>query len=354
MSKVILQQVSKHFGETVAVEDFNAEIADGEFVSFLGPSGCGKTTTLRMVAGFLEPTAGEIVIGDRLVSSSAQRISIPPERRHIGMVFQSYAVWPHKNVFENVAYPLRIQKKKKAEIQTKVERVLGLVKLAGMGDRFPHQLSGGQQQRVALGRALVMEPDVMLLDEPLSNLDAKLREEMRFEIKDLQARIGVTIIYVTHDQAEAMAMSDRIFIMNAGRTLQVGTPKEIYEQPADRFVADFIGLTNLLPCEVAGPDRVVLDGTQGAAVACPVPAGISGRALISIRPEHIELTTAGEGIAGEVVRAVYLGRTVDYRIRVGQAELRAEGQATAPLREGDRVRLAVRQAMVFSLSLPES
>jgi len=350
MSEVILQQVSKRFGETVAVSNFNATIADGEFVSFLGPSGCGKTTTLRMVAGFLEPTEGEIFIGERLVSSTKQRISTPPEKRHIGMVFQSYAVWPHKNVFENVAYPLRIQKKKKDEIAEKVEQMLGLVKLSGMAARFPHQLSGGQQQRVALGRALVMEPDILLLDEPLSNLDAKLREEMRFEIKDLQSRIRITIIYVTHDQAEAMAMSDRIFVMNAGRTLQVGTPKEIYEEPADRFVADFIGLTNLLACEVAGTDRVILhDGADGAEVICAIPLGLTGKALLSIRPEHIGLVAAGSGLSGEVSRAVYLGRMVDYRVRVGRLELRVEGQASAPFREGDKVSLAIRQAMVFAL-----
>ena len=350
MSEVILKRVSKRFGDTLAVSDFNAEIADGEFVSFLGPSGCGKTTTLRMVAGFLDPTEGEIFIGQRLVSSAKQRITVPPEQRHIGMVFQSYAVWPHKNVFDNVAYPLRIQKKKKVEIQEKVQQIVSLVKLAGMEDRFPHQLSGGQQQRVALGRALIMEPDVLLLDEPLSNLDAKLREEMRFEIKDLQSRIRVTIIYVTHDQAEAIAMSDRIFVMNAGRTLQVDTPKAIYERPADRFVADFIGLTNLLPCEVMGKDRVLLrDGTGEAVVPCPVPQGLTGSALISIRPEHIEMTAANGGLRGEVSRAVYLGRVVDYRVRVGQLELRVEGQASLPFREGDQVSLKIHQSMVFAL-----
>jgi iron(III) transport system ATP-binding protein len=350
MSEVILKHVSKRFGDTLAVADFNAVIADGEFVSFLGPSGCGKTTTLRMVAGFLEPTEGEVFIGNRLVSSAEQRIAVPPEKRHIGMVFQSYAVWPHKNVFDNVAYPLRIQKKKKTEIQEKVNQVLSLVKLSGMDNRYPHQLSGGQQQRVALGRALVMEPDVLLLDEPLSNLDAKLREEMRFEIKDLQSRIRVTIIYVTHDQAEAMAMSNRIFVMNAGQTLQVGTPKEIYEKPADRFVADFIGLTNLLACEVAGTDRVILqDGTGESVVRCPIPSNVKGSALISIRPEHIEITPSTGGLRGVVSRCVYLGRVVDYRVRLGKLELRVEGQASLPFQEGDAVSLKINQAMVFAL-----
>jgi iron(III) transport system ATP-binding protein len=350
MSEVVLTHVSKRFGDTVAVHDFNAVIADGEFVSFLGPSGCGKTTTLRMIAGFLEPTEGEIRIGQRLVSSASRRIAVPPEERHIGMVFQSYAVWPHRNVFDNVAYPLRIQKKQKAEIQERVQHILSLVKLSGMGDRFPHQLSGGQQQRVALGRALIMEPDVLLLDEPLSNLDAKLREEMRFEIKDLQSRIRVTIVYVTHDQAEAMAMSDRIFVMNAGRTLQVDTPKTIYETPADRFVADFIGLTNLLPCEVAGPNRVrLLDGTGQSTVACELPPGLAGAALISIRPEHLDIGGTDGELRGEVTRAVYLGRMVDYRVRAGALELRVEGQAARAFRVGDRVALRVNRAIVFAM-----
>ncbi|NLT46298.1 MAG: ABC transporter ATP-binding protein, partial [Thermotogaceae bacterium] len=208
MSRVVLKNLSKSFGEVNVVNDISLEIIDHEFLSFLGPSGCGKTTTLRMIAGFDMPTVGEIFIGDLLVSSAEKKVFVPPEDRNVGMVFQNYAVWPHMDVFKNVAYPLKISKVKSADIRDRVMRVLSLVKLKGMESRYPHQLSGGQQQRVALARALIMEPDVMLLDEPLSNLDAKLREEMRFEIKDIQRRIGVTIIYVTHDQAEAMAMSD--------------------------------------------------------------------------------------------------------------------------------------------------
>jgi iron(III) transport system ATP-binding protein len=227
MSKVVLKGLSKSFGDVNVVNNIDLEIKDHEFLSFLGPSGCGKTTTLRMIAGFDMPTTGEIFIGERLVSSVEKKIFVPPEERNVGMVFQNYAVWPHMDVFKNVAYPLKIKKTGAEEMKERVMKVLSMVKLTGMEKRYPHQLSGGQQQRVALARALVMEPDVMLLDEPLSNLDSKLREEMRFEIKDIQRRIGVTIIYVTHDQAEAMAMSDRILLLHNARVQQLGTPKEI-------------------------------------------------------------------------------------------------------------------------------
>ncbi|MDD4479781.1 MAG: ABC transporter ATP-binding protein, partial [Mesotoga sp.] len=254
MSKVVLKGLSKSFGEVNVVNNIDLEINDREFLSFLGPSGCGKTTTLRMIAGFDMPTTGEIFIGERLVSSVDKKIFVPPEERNVGMVFQNYAVWPHMDVFKNVAYPLKIKKTGADEMKERVLKVLSMVKLTGMEKRYPHQLSGGQQQRVALARALVMEPDVMLLDEPLSNLDAKLREEMRFEIKDIQRRIGVTIIYVTHDQAEAMAMSDRILLLHNARVQQLGTPRDLYERPENQFVADFIGLINFLKIDVADRD----------------------------------------------------------------------------------------------------
>jgi len=225
MATVRLIGIRKEFGDVVAVDQFTVDIADGEFVSFLGPSGCGKTTTLRMIAGFDMPTSGDIFIGDALMSSVERNIFAAPEERNIGMVFQNYAVWPHMTVFDNIAYPLKIKKEKRNIRQNKVEQSLSLVGLEGFGERYPHQLSGGQQQRVALARALIMNPEVMLLDEPLSNLDAKLREEMRFEIKDLQKKTEVTIIYVTHDQAEAMVMSDRIVVMNAGYIQQVDSQR---------------------------------------------------------------------------------------------------------------------------------
>ena len=239
MSSVTIKNVTKAFGDNVVIASFNQEFKDGEFITLLGPSGCGKTTMLRMIAGFEKPTSGEIWIGDKLVSSD--KVFLPPEKRDIGMVFQSYAVWPHMTVFENVAYPLHIKKIPKDEIRKNVEHVLRIVHLEQYQERIPSQLSGGQQQRVALARALVAKPKLLLLDEPLSNLDAKLRETMRFEIKEIQTTLGISVVYVTHDQTEAMAMSDRIILINRGQVQQVAPPAEIYNHPANQFVADFLG-----------------------------------------------------------------------------------------------------------------
>jgi iron(III) transport system ATP-binding protein len=244
MSLVKLESVGKNYSTTgvssFAVDDFNLIIRDGEFVSFLGPSGCGKTTTLRMIAGLERNTHGKIFLGEDLVSDPQNKFFLPPEKRHIGMVFQSYAVWPHMNVFDNVAYPLKIQKKSKAEIEKRVFNMLEVVEMEGLEKRMPNQLSGGQQQRVALARGLVMEPKVLLLDEPLSNLDAKLREKMRKDIRDIQKKLKLTVVYVTHDQVEANTMSDKIVIMKSGKIIQVGTPSEIKSKPANDFVRDFI------------------------------------------------------------------------------------------------------------------
>jgi iron(III) transport system ATP-binding protein len=240
MSQLTLQNISKSFDTFVAVQDFSLQVAHGEFVSLLGPSGCGKTTTLRMIAGLEKPTNGKITLGEKIFADLGNGVYMPPEKRNIGMVFQSYAIWPHKNVFENIAYPLRIKKLPKTEIKEHVQKSLALVKLDGLADRMPNQLSGGQQQRVALARGLIMAPSILLLDEPLSNLDAKLRLQMRDEIKELSKRVGVTMIYVTHDQSEAMALSDRVVVMSDGHVLQVGTPEEVRNNPADAFVRDFI------------------------------------------------------------------------------------------------------------------
>ncbi len=336
MSRVVLKNLSKSFGEVNVVNNINLEIIDHEFLSFLGPSGCGKTTTLRMIAGFDMPTSGEIFIGDRLVSSVEKKIFVPPEDRNVGMVFQNYAVWPHMNVFKNVAYPLKIKKVKTAQIRDRVMRVLSLVKLKGMENRYPHQLSGGQQQRVALARALIMEPDVMLLDEPLSNLDAKLREEMRFEIKDIQRRIGVTIIYVTHDQAEAMAMSDRILLLHEASVQQLGTPRDLYEKPENQFVADFIGLINFLRVElVTKKDGVYARFINAYEDACfeikydsrELTAG--EQCVFSVRPENVKLVPPEEGcVTGKVKKKVYLGNIFDYRIALGKEEIRVEAPST--------------------------
>ena len=261
MSEVRIEHVFKRFGKVTAVHDFNLVVKDGEFVSILGPSGCGKTTTLRMIAGFERATEGEIYIGDSCVSSSEKGSFTPPEKRDIGMVFQSYAVWPHMTVADNVGYPLKIQKVPKEERDRRVQEMLELVHLGEYSQRYPNQLSGGQQQRVALARALVAQPGLLLLDEPLSNLDAKLRESMRFEILEIQKKTGITVVYVTHDQSEAMAMSDRVVVMSMGYVQQIGAPHEIYTQPANKMVADFIGLVNFMDGEAKG-DRVFLKGSN--------------------------------------------------------------------------------------------
>lgn len=240
MSTVRFKNVKKNFGSTKVIKDFSFEIEDGEFIAFLGPSGCGKTTCLRMVAGLEKNSSGSIFIGDRKVSDPEAGVNIPPEKRHVGMVFQSYAVWPHMNVFDNVAYPLKVSAVEKAEVKKRVEKILETVELSGLERRMPNQLSGGQQQRVALARGLVAEPDVLLLDEPLSNLDAKLRGKMRQDIRKIQQDLKMTVIYVTHDQIEATEMSDRMVIMNQGEIVQAGTPKEVQSQPVNEFVADFL------------------------------------------------------------------------------------------------------------------
>ncbi len=298
-----------------------------------------------MVAGFEKPTAGEIYIGDRLVSSPAKGIFVPPEKRSIGMVFQSYAVWPHMSVFDNVGYPLKIKGLPKTEIADRTNTALDLVHLNGLAQRLPSQLSGGQQQRVALARALVAEPDLLLLDEPLSNLDAKLRESMRFEIKELQKKLGVTVIYVTHDQAEAMAMSDRIVVMNAGVIQQIGNPVDVYETPANKTIADFIGLVNFLTAE-AGEGGVAVPAL-GRTV--PAPSGLTGKAVAAVRPEQIALAAPGTGIAGTVIHKSYLGDAVDWRIEVGGETVRVIAPAAAfrEIGAGQNIGLVVDKIMIF-------
>ena len=239
MSEIKLVNVKKSFGKVEVLKGFTETFADGEFITLLGPSGCGKTTMLRLIAGFDRPTSGEIWIGGTPVSTEEE--FVPPEKRGLGMVFQSYAVWPHMNVFKNVAYPLKLRKVPKDEIREKVQQMLAVVNMEELEERMPDELSGGQQQRVALARALIAEPEVLLLDEPLSNLDAKLRESMRREIKELQKRLGISIIYVTHDQSEALTMSDRVVVLNDGVIQQSGTPKEIFNSPANSFVDEFVG-----------------------------------------------------------------------------------------------------------------
>ena len=345
MSEVRIEHVFKRFGGVTAVNDFNLVVKDGEFVSILGPSGCGKTTTLRMIAGFERATEGEIYIGEQCVSSSIKGSFAPPEKRDIGMVFQSYAVWPHMTVAENVGYPLKIQKVDKAERERRVQEMLELVHLGEYGKRYPNQLSGGQQQRVALARALVAEPGLLLLDEPLSNLDAKLRESMRFEILEIQKKTGITVVYVTHDQGEAMAMSDRVVVMSMGVVQQIGAPHEIYTQPANKMVADFIGLVNFMEGEVKG-DRVFLKGSK---VSFPNHSKITGEATIAVRPENITMSLAGGQIEGQLTHRFYLGDAVDYRVKVGDHDMRVivKGADLNSIPDGAKVYLDFDRVMVF-------
>jgi iron(III) transport system ATP-binding protein len=312
-----LERVTKRFrspegGQVVAVDDVSLEVGGGDFVTLLGPSGCGKTTTLRMVAGFETPSSGRILLDGRDVS----RLS--PDRREMGMVFQSYALFPHLDVFENVAYGLRLRHRRGNELRAAVERTLAMVGLAGLGRRRPSELSGGQQQRVALARAMAIEPRVLLFDEPLSNLDAKLRVSLRAEIRRIQQQLGITSLYVTHDQSEAMALSDRIVVMNAGRVEQFDTPDAIYRRPASRFVADFIGRANFVDGEVVAHGDGAADVRVFDAVV-RMPAGelANGRATVVVRPESARI---GEGaLRGVIRRATFFGATVEY-------DLEAAGQ----------------------------
>ncbi len=307
MAKLQLSGLGKRFGEVAVVWGVDLSLAAGEFVSLLGPSGCGKTTTLRMIAGFILPSAGSIAM-DGAVLSTADG-AVPPERRRMSMIFQSYAIWPNMTVAENVAFGLKLRKLSRAEIAAKVERILGIVQLDRLKDRYPAELSGGQQQRVALARAMVIEPEVLLLDEPLSNLDANLREEMRFEIRRLHDTFRITTVYVTHDQAEAMVASDRIVVMNQGRIEQIADPFALYNRPQTRFVAGFIGRTNFLEGTLAGGE-IGFAGFSLRADRFPDVAKLVGlrRALGN---------GGGWWVEGRVVKRAYLGEHWDYLVAPG-------------------------------------
>jgi iron(III) transport system ATP-binding protein len=328
VAAIHVRNLTKTFeGSTAAaVDNISFDVPDGDVLTLLGPSGCGKTTTLRMLAGLEVPTSGEISQGNTLVSSSDQNLFVPPEKRDAGMVFQSYAIWPHMTVFENISYPLVIRKLKKEEIRQRVSEVLELLGLEGYETRSATRLSGGQQQRVAIARALVARPALLLLDEPLSNLDAKLRAHMRVELLQLQRHLKFTTVYVTHDQAEALVLSDRILVMNGGVIQQAGTPREIFTRPSNRFVADFIGFANFVPGKVvdrSGTDHVVRVGGEG-----PVIHAQQGRALetgaevlISARPSALRLTRSdssnghSEGeLQGTVLSAAYMGEYIEYHV----------------------------------------
>jgi iron(III) transport system ATP-binding protein len=372
MPDIELRRVLKRFGSQTAVNGIDLAAEQGEMLTLLGPSGCGKTTTLRMVAGLEDPDEGTIRAGERVLFDAAKGINIPPENRGLGMVFQSYAIWPHMTVLENVAYPLKMRRVPSGERRTMVSKVLDLVGMAGLEDKPATKLSGGQQQRVAFARALVFQPELLLLDEPLSNLDAKLREHMRFELRIMQKRLGLTAIYVTHDQEEALTLSDRLVVMNSGNIEQVGTPEEIYERPATRFVAQFIGKANMIeldddvrhdaagamvrlrtfrePVHITLPASAVrADGSGGGAAADGV-----GRPCLFIRPEKItvfgESGSDGDGrwlIPGTVRERAYVGDHNEYLADVNdRVRLRVIAPAGQNWPVGTQVRLGVAPADV--------
>ena len=342
MATITLEGLEKSYGQTRVVRGLSLHVQSGELVSFLGPSGCGKTTTLRMIAGLEFPDGGTIRIDDEVVASDTVRIA--PERRRLGMVFQSYAIWPHKSVEANVAYPLQLRRVSRADIGTRVQEALRWVRLEALAHRMPHELSGGQLQRVALARALVADPRVLLLDEPLSNLDAALREELRAEIAALRARLGTTMIYVTHDQAEALALSDRIAVMNRGVLEQVDPPERLYLEPHTPFVAGFVGGANLLEGELAAGGRFLLPDGVGFDLPPELASAAPGPATLVVRPEDLEVGTFGTRLP--LSARLFLGHAAEFRFPLGPRLLRAVGP---PLdaRPGDVLGVRVRRGRLF-------
>jgi iron(III) transport system ATP-binding protein len=355
MPGVRISGLTKRYGDVAAVESLSLDVAPGELVALLGPSGCGKTTTLRLVAGFLTPEAGEIWVGDRCVSSAGS--VVPPERRRMAMIFQSYALWPHMTVAHNIAYGLRFKSElSRAERDRRVAEILKAVQLGGLEGRYPGELSGGQQQRVAVARALVVEPEILLLDEPLSNLDANLREEMRFEIRRLHEAFTITTLYVTHDQAEAMVISDRVAVLERGRVAQVGTPEDLFRRPRSRFVAEFVGKTNLVDGVAEAPGLVAHGSLRLLVAAADLKPGAA--VLVSIRPHEIHIAPgppraagAGNVFAARVRRASYLGAAVDYQVEVAGSGLglRVTAPVSPRLAPGDAVTLTIDPAACVAL-----
>jgi iron(III) transport system ATP-binding protein len=336
LASVELKGLTKRYGPLAVVDDVSLTIEHGSLVCLLGPSGCGKTTTLRLIAGFVEPSAGEIRVGGNVVSSTSR--SLPPERRNMSMIFQSYALWPHMTVAENVIYGLKLRKIDAATIRRKLDAILTTTRLAPLAERYPGELSGGQQQRVALARALIVEPETLLLDEPLSNLDANLREEMRFEVRRLHDEFRYTTVYVTHDQSEAMTTADVIAVMNAGKIEQAGSPEEIYDRPRSEFVARFIGSSNIVKGRSLAADRIEVAGKMLRCTGPALQPGADG--ALSIRQHDIELSaTPIEGrdnvVAGTVTRHVFLGDSRDYMVEIpGGTQLRVVTPASQGVAQG--------------------
>ncbi len=352
-----LEHISKHFGTVKAVDDLSLEIRAGEVLTLLGPSGCGKTTTLRVIAGLESPDAGELWFGDRLIVSVGRGVYVPTHKRNLGMVFQSYAIWPHMTVFENVAYPLSVRGVRGDKVRSQVMEALHLVGLDGLHDRQAPQLSGGQQQRVALARAIVHEPSILLLDEPFSNLDAKLREQMRVQLKVLLNRLRITSVFVTHDQIEALSLSDRIVVMSGGHVEQIGSPQQLYEAPATPFVRDFLGKTLILEGLLSDAGELLhveLDKVPGQILKAHRAAAqgtiVGGKVSVAIRPEDIDVRKSnGAGSAvnclpATVEAALFVGDHYECRVRVGDEDgLLVSTPRSVPMKEGDSVWLNVNE-----------
>jgi len=362
MPDVRIEKLIKRFGDVTAVAGVDITIPEGKIVTLLGPSGCGKTTTLRCLAGFENADEGKIWIGDQLVFDSQQKINVSPQKRDMGMVFQSYAVWPHMSVFENIAFPLRIRKAPRSEVDERVARALNMVGIEELKDRLPSEISGGQQQRVAFARAIVYDPAVLLLDEPLSNLDAKLRERMRFEILELQRKIGITTVYVTHDQEEAMVLSDEVLVMDYGNVIQRGGPEEIYFNPSNEFVADFIGKINFLSGTVERQDAgisvvAIQDEGLSTKVQTTQTDQASGKKILaSIRPENIHILTDKPETdvnvwPAKLVRKNFLGGLFDMVVEVEGKELRCRTPFVVDAKSGSDVFIQIKPKDVLLISV---
>ena len=344
MAILKVNNLSKSFGKVKAVREVTFEATEGKVLSLLGPSGCGKTTTLRCIAGFENPDRGEIYLDNRKITS------IPPEKRGIGMVFQNYALWPHMTVYGNLAFGLQIRKVPKPEIDKRIKKVLSMVQLEGYENRYPRQMSGGQQQRIAMARALVFEPEIMLLDEPLSNLDAQLREEMRFEFTELQKKLGITAVYVTHDQAEALVISDKIVILNQGEIVQSGSPKEIYSNPKNKFVAGFIAVTSFINGRIGSfteekkkvivktDDGLVIHGFNNSFdIGQKVSVAMRMNVIKFIQDENRGDKNMVNIFKGKIIQSSYLGNIIDYKIRMGKWEIRTNAEAKYDFKLGEEV-----------------
>lgn len=347
MATVALSGIGKQYGDKRVLHELSLTVQDGECFTLLGPSGCGKTVLLRLIAGFEQPDSGTVSIGNTVIADASSMT--PPNERGLGVVFQDYAVWPHKSVFENIAYPLQLAKVPAEELQHRVTEVVDMVGLTGLEARMPSQLSGGQQQRVALARALVARPALLLLDEPLCNLDANLREEMRFEIKSLQKRLGITILYVTHDQEVALAISDRVGVMDEeGRIRQVGTPQEIFEKPADEFVYRFMGVTNMLSV-LASPEGCFTDGKMLLPWHPPKGSATHTRHWrVGFRPSDVRVLPAGDGVPAIIHRVSFLGAMTELRLNLGGHEIRAQVETQQTLRDRHLFQAGDTCSLIFS------